>query len=73
MKQAYDLPDDIDSLRNLVVKMQGEIDHLRSRQASLQEQIRLSYTNALAPTAKNTPPSKATCSTKRKLTPKKAP
>jgi transposase len=41
MKQALDLPDDIDALRDLVVKLQRENRLLRDKQTHLQEQIRL--------------------------------
>jgi len=41
MEQAFNLPDDIDTLRALVLKLQQENHHLRDKQTQLQEQIRL--------------------------------
>ncbi len=41
MKQALDLPDDIVALRDLVVKLQTEVQHLTHQKNHLQEQIRL--------------------------------
>lgn len=41
MKQPLDLPDDIAALRELVVKLQGEVQHLTSQKNHLQEYIRL--------------------------------
>jgi transposase len=41
MEQPLDLPNDIHSLHELVVKLQGKIDLLQSQKNHLQEQIRL--------------------------------
>jgi transposase len=41
MKQPLDLPDDIAALRELVVKLQGEVEHLTSQKNHLQDYIRL--------------------------------
>jgi transposase len=41
MEQSLDLPEDIDALRVLVLKLQQENHHLRDKQTQLQEQIRL--------------------------------
>lgn len=41
MEQRLDLPDDIESLRDMVIQLQGEIHRLKSQKDHLQEQIRL--------------------------------
>ena len=41
MEQRLDLPDDIESLRDMVIQLQGEIHCLKSQKTHLQEQIRL--------------------------------
>ncbi|MEQ1740839.1 MAG: IS66 family transposase zinc-finger binding domain-containing protein [Methyloglobulus sp.] len=41
MEQALDLPNDLDALHALVLKLQQENRHLRDKQTHLQEQIRL--------------------------------
>lgn len=41
MEQPLDLPDDIAALRELVVKLQSEVQYLQHQKSHLQEQIRL--------------------------------
>jgi transposase len=41
MEQRLDLPDDIESLRDMVIQLQGEIHRLKSQKDHLQEQVRL--------------------------------
>jgi len=41
MEQRVDLPDDIETLRDMVIQLQGEIHCLKSQKGYLQEQIRL--------------------------------
>ncbi|MEQ1545122.1 IS66 family transposase [Methyloglobulus sp.] len=41
MEQPLDLPYDIAALRELVIKLQGEVQHLNAQKAHLHEQIRL--------------------------------